>query len=76
LYLSDLNGLCAKWVSLSSQLNERTSSFFTGLRGGLPVEAGKQNAENNTLNMISLVPLFVITTVRAGFSSIRFSHWT
>lgn len=74
LYITDLNSFGDQWINFSAYLNKRTSGFFSSIKNMLPVSLNQK--QNNIVNVISLIPAHIITNIRVGFSSIRFSHWT
>lgn len=76
LALSDINKLNYGLSTLSDLLFKRNSSFFNKVESVL---GGKNLQEDKKLSsnfLISIIPFFVLSSVREGFSSVRFSHWT
>lgn len=76
LFLTDINKFNYQLSSLADVMFHRTSSFFGNVNRHL---FGKDIHTMDNLNinyLVSYIPLFMLSSVRKGFSSVRFSHWT
>lgn len=76
LALVDINKLNYKLNTLSELLFKRNMSFFNKTNSVISTQFTEGSSLTSPAHLISAIPFFVLTSVRKGFSSTRFSHWT
>ncbi len=76
LAMADINKFNYNLNSLSNIMNSRTLDFFRQMELSLFGRKSSLLEQTNLNLLVSFIPSTVLSTVKQGFFSVRFSHWT